>query len=232
MRVYKNDSYESRGSSWQPPHDDSSFFAQNPYCDPDFAPYNGGSGNSSYDCRSNGRCPSSQFPKNWPCMQPFCYSYPVPQPFPYKFPVPCSDGDNGGCSSCRSSSEAFGYFASVTSGGTLTSGVIPFTSSGSLNRCVALNSSASTQVVPQTSGIYRAVYSVTTTAAATGVYLRLLRNSLLVQLSPIPIQEGVNVNEIFICVSRNDTLSLDISGTITLANGKNASLLLELISRK
>jgi hypothetical protein len=86
------------------------------------------------------------------------------------------------------------------------------------------------QIITRIPGIYRVVYSVTTTAAAPGVFLQLIQNNGLVATSPIPIQEGVNVNEIFLALSPSAALKLDLSGTVDLVSGKNASVLLELVT--
>lgn len=234
MRTYKNDFYENRGFSWQPPADSFSF----PQDFSDDPPYPQGDGycypKPNPPCHKCPYCPKPYppCPRPWPCPEPYCYRYPVPQPIPYPFPVPCNDKPHPEPKPpCPERFEAFGYFASITPGGAFAGGIIPLTFADPLNRNVVLNAPGNTQVLPHVSGLYRVVYSVTTTAASTGAFLQLLRNGQVVSTSPIPIQEGVNENEIFLFLNRNDTLSLNLTGPVTLANGKNASILVQLISR-
>jgi hypothetical protein len=217
MRVYRNDAYESRGFSWQPPGDAAQQYRSDPYSwqrqDPS---YDSAEDRNSYD--------------PYPPFLPYSYPrYPEPYP-PYPYPVPYS-GNEPRPEPRRRRRVVFGYFASTTTGGSFTGGgLIPFTFADSLNRNVSIIVPNSTQVKMQVPGIYRVVYSVTTTAAVTGVFLQILRNSTLVASSPIPILEGVNENEIFLNLIRNDVLSLNLTNTVVLANGKNASLLLQLIA--
>lgn len=127
----------------------------------------------------------------------------------------------------RAESEAFGYFASTTNGGNFTGGIIPFTFADPINRNVDLLI-PNMQVKPRVTGIYRIVYSVTATAAS-AFFLQLTLNSIPVASSIIPILTGVNTNEIFLFQSSNDILTLNLTGAVALAAGKNASLLLQLI---
>lgn len=151
---------------------------------------------------------------------PFWYPLPCPKP-----EQKCDHEEDG---ECKVEKEAFGYFASVTAGGVFAGGLIPFTYADPINRNVVLLP-PNTAVSPEVSGIYRIVYSVTAAAAAPAVSLQLLVNTILASQSPIPILAGVNVNEIFLRLTKGDNLSLNLTGAVTLAAGKNASLLLQLI---
>lgn len=214
MRVYKNDMYDGRGLTWQP-------WAGDAQC----------------------QCPEDAWP--WPPFPypPYCgfppepprCSFPVPQPVPFPYPLPCPKQEpcpKPGPKPNPRNEEAFGYFASITAGGAFAGGDIPFTFSSNVNRNVALVSTNSTQVKIEETGIYRAVYSVTTAGAVSGVSLQLKTNNSAVSNTQIPIQEGVNVNEVFLFLRRGDTVSLNLTGAVNLAVGKNASLLLQLISRR
>lgn len=153
-----------------------------------------------------------------------------PDPDPCSDPDSDSDSDSDPCSDpdIRPGSGAFGYFASTTTGGNFAGGIIPFTFADPLNRNVELLT-PNMQIRPKISGVYRIVYSVTTTVDAT-FFLQLSLNLLPVASSDIPILRGVNVNELFLNLSSKDALSLNLTGAVSLASGKNASLLLQLIS--
>nr|PZM89321.1 MAG: hypothetical protein DIU81_03295 [[Clostridium] cellulosi] len=223
MSVYKSE-YSNRGSIWNPPAD--YFTYPQHFSDPECYP-------PKPHCF---KCPYYPYPPRKPCPprmphfpQPYCYPIPYPYPVPYPDkPKHCPDPYP---KKHRDKFRAFGYFASVTTGGAFAGGVIPLTFADPLNRNIRLIAPANTQVEIQIPGVYRIVYSVTTTSASSGVFLQLLRNGQVVSASPIPIQEGVNQNEIFLFLNRGDTLSLNLTGAVTLANGKNASILLQLISR-
>lgn len=252
MRVYKNDMYGNRNFTWRRPTD-ADPYEQDPRPDSYDEDYRPSYWYDEYPCRKPYPpypCPD---PYHYPVPEPGCYKYPFPQPYPIPYPVPCprqecekkhEKHDEDHCEKkcekeceeeCEKRNEfmrqAFGYFASITAGGAFAGGTIPFTFTDPVNRNVRLLMPNNTQVSPQVSGIYRVVYSVTTTAAAPGVSLQLLLNGQVVTGSAIPIQEGVNVNEIFLDLNRNDTLSLNLTGPVTLAAGKNASLLLQLVER-
>lgn len=223
MRIYENDSFKNRGCTWQPPMDCFNF-PQNelPFADCYSRPYP--------PCLQCPCCPNPFPPCPSPCCKPFCCLFP--------YPVVCCPQMTSNCPNpcpnpkppCPKKAESVGYFSSITTGGAFAGGIIPLTFADPLNRNVVLNAPGNTQVVPQFSGMYRIVYSVTTTAASTGAFLQLLRNGQTVSTSPIPIQEGVNGNEILLNLSRNDTLSLNLTAPVTLANGKNASIFIQLIS--
>lgn len=250
MRIYKNDAYECRGFSWRPPEDpwdyepdydeqysddydsyddDTEYLRKRrPHCPwPPYSP--------CFQCPYAPKCPPKRRPDN---RRPDC-KYPVPYPYPVPCPCPCpwlkcdprpdSKPDSKPDPKPDSKGqEAFGYFASNTTQGAFPGGAIPFNFSGSLNRNVSLVLPDGTQVRIQVPGIYRVVYSVTTIAAANAA-LQLLLNDNLVPSSQITIQEGVNSNEIFLRLRENDVLSLNLTGPVTLASGKNASLLLQRI---
>ena len=123
----------------------------------------------------------------------------------------------------------FGYFASDTAGGVFAGGNIPFTLAGVRNRGVELVGMNNTEVEVEEKGIYRVVYSVTTALASPGL-LQLLRNGVAVAEPQITIQAGVNLNEIFLRLDREDRISLNLTGAVTLVSGKNASLVIQRIS--
>jgi hypothetical protein len=208
MRVYKNDSYQGRGFCWQPPSDPEQQFADEQFRDPQMQPDSFGP--MPYGCQGF---------RNPYCV-PYCYcKYPM-----YPCPVcPCPPPDHDNLQV-----EAFGYFASISDAATSTTGLITFTNADSLNRNVTLQNGTDVRItVP---GLYRVVYSATVQSNANG-NLQLLRNSNLVTSSTIPVLTGLNQNEIFLNLSKNDVLSLNLTGTVTLSSGKNASLLLQLIER-
>lgn len=213
MRVYKNDMYDGRGQTWQP-------------------------------WMNGAQCQGPEDAWPWPTFPcPPCCScqpepprcgFPFPQPVPFPYPLPCPKQEQ--CPKPEPkpprNEEAFGYFASITTGGTAAAGDIPFTFFSSLNRNAGLVSPNNTQVRVEETGVYRVVYSVTTTGAVSDASLQLEVNNSPVSNTQIPIQEGVNVNEVFLFLKRGDTVSLNLTGTVNLAAGKNASLLLQLISRR
>lgn len=254
MRIYKNSAYENRGFSWRPPVDPwgqfdpdykddcdgyDSYYDEKDYPRCPWAPYP--------PCRP-WPCPPKCSPyrkyrpedRKYPCPQLVPYPYPVPYPCPYIKPDPKPDPKcdpkpdpkpdpkcDPGCD--KRDEEAFGYFASSTSQGAFPGGAIAFNFSGENNRNVSIILPGGTQVRIQQQGLYRVVYSATTIAAANAA-LQLLLNGNVVPSSPITIQEGVNSNEIFLRLNRNDTLSLNLTGPVTLADGKNASLLVQRVA--
>lgn len=215
MRVYKNDMYDGRGLTWQPWGNDAQCGMEEPW------PW------LPYLCM-----PYCKYPPEPPRCK-----FPCPEPVPYPYPVPCPCPKHEECPKPEPKpehrrEEAFGYFASITAGGAFAGGNIPFTFSSNLNDDVTLVTPSNTAIRIEDPGIYRVVYSVTTTAAASNVSLQLLLNNIPVSNSQIPIQEGVNVNEIFLFLNRGDTLSLNLTGPVNLANGKNASLLVQFVARR
>ena len=164
-----------------------------------------------------------------PVPQPVPYQYPLPQPVPYKYPVPCPEPVCPPRCCDPGDDVAFGYFASDTAGGVIASGMVPLNFSGEQNEGMSLTGLNNTRVRVDEDGIYRVVYSVSAALPATGT-LELLLNDTAVEGSAIPLIAGTNINEIFLELEEDDTVSLSVSSAVTLVAGKNASLLLQRIA--